>query len=138
MITSFTGKYRFLSNFWPVCIEGEGLTYPSVEHAYQAFKSLNPEVRSFILLSPTASIAKKRGKLIELREDWDEVKLKYMREFLCQKFSNPKLSFLLFDTGNEELVEGNYWGDTYWGQCPIGTGENHLGKLLMQVRSELT
>lgn len=139
MITSFTGKYDFLSNFYPVLVcDDMAIDYPSVEHAYQAAKSTNPETRYLIRDFTTAAEAKKRGRIIRIRAGWNDVKLTIMLGFLRQKFGSGALKQWLLATGNEELVEGNYWGDTYWGQCPVGTGENHLGKLLMQVRSELT
>jgi predicted NAD-dependent protein-ADP-ribosyltransferase YbiA (DUF1768 family) len=55
-----------------------------------------------------------------------------------QKFREPKLRELLAGTRNAELIEGNYWGDRFWGvYVGDGKGENHLGKILMQVREEV-
>ena len=74
------------------------------------------------------------GRRVELREDWDAVKLGVMYEVLQAKFAqNPELYNQLKDTGTEEIVEGNWWYDKYWGVCN-GEGENHLGKLLMWIR----
>lgn len=137
MITSFKDEHRFLSNFWPARIEFEGDAYPSVEHAYVASKTANRELRKK-LLDPlvTSGKAKRIGKTFKLRSDWEKIKLIVMENFLRQKFSDPGLEKALMDTAPHELIEGNTWGDVFWGQCPIGIGENHLGRLLMEIRSE--
>ena len=66
------------------------------------------------------------------------MKLQLMERLLLKKFddNHPQLQQMLLATGEEELVEGNYWGDVYWGVCN-GVGENHLGKLLMKIRDQL-
>jgi len=136
MIDHFTGPNRFLSNFYPAQVEFDGYLYPTVEHAFQAAKTLNPEVREEIRLAETPSEAKKLGRLLDLRPDWEEVKLDVMHSLLFEKFSIPFLRKRLLETGDRTLVEGNTWGDTYWGVHRT-QGENHLGRLLMQVREEL-
>jgi ribA/ribD-fused uncharacterized protein len=136
-ISAFQGKYRFLSNFWPTVVHYDGLAFSSVEAAYQAAKCPEAESRlAFQNIGP--SEAKKLGRSIRLRSDWDEIKLRVMLDLLREKFgpSHEELREQLRNTGDAELVEGNYWGDRYWGVCN-GTGENHLGKLLMQVRQEI-
>lgn len=136
MITKFKGKNRFLSNFHLKEILFEGMIYPSTENAYQAAKCENPVHRvRFEICSPAE--AKKLGRKITIREDWDSIKLVVM-EYVCrQKFLTDPERQMLLDTGDEELIEGNTWGDVFWGQCPLGTGENHLGKILMKIRDEL-
>lgn len=138
MINSFKGDHAFLSNFYPSPVEFEGDTYPSVEHAYQAAKT--PEdnwvVRVSIREASTAAIAKKLGKSVNLRGDWESIKLQIMRQLLMAKFSDSTLAERLLQTGAEELIEGNWWGDTFWGVCR-GKGENHLGKLLMEIRDDI-
>ena len=134
-IESFQGAYRFLSNFWPAEVEYEGLVYPSSEHAYQAAKTIDPEARkAFLDIKPGQ--AKRKGRKVVLREDWEDVKLDVMLDLLRAKFSNPELTKMLLDTGDRGLIEGNTWGDQFWGVCK-GQGENHLGLLLMQVRDEI-
>lgn len=134
-ITSFDGIYRFLSNFHPVMVKLDGETYPSTEHAYQAAKSLDPAYRAGFLTC-TATEAKRRGRRAVLRADWEQVKIGVMLDLLRQKFAHEtELAALLDQTGDRELIEGNWWGDTFWGVCR-GKGQNHLGKLLMQVRAE--
>lgn len=135
MIDDFRGKYRFLSNFQASTVEYEGELYPTVENAYQAAKTLNLYAREeFTRIS--AKEAKRAGKTLTLREDWEEVKFDIMLNLVRQKFCYKPLADKLLATGDKELVEGNWWGDTYWGVCR-GNGENNLGKILMKVRDEL-
>lgn len=136
MINSFSNRYNFLSNFYPVGIVFEGIRYPSVEHAYQAAKTLSEVDRITISHARYAGQAKSIGRRVKLRENWDEIRLDVMLTLLREKFKSPKLATRLLLTKDEELVEENYWNDTFWGVCK-GVGENHLGKLLMQVREEL-
>ena len=135
-IDSFCGEYRFLSNFWICQIDYNGQTYWSTEAAYQAAKCKNEETKSvFTTLPPGA--AKRFGNMILIRPDWDSIKLEVMRDLLYIKFmSHPDLRQRLLETGDAMLIEGNTWGDTYWGVCD-GVGENNLGRLLMEVRASM-
>lgn len=138
-ISSFTGEYRFLSNFytlrWPVVCEHR-LTYHTVENAYQASKSMYLNDRRDIKDLPPQK-AKQAGRRLILRPDWHQVKRAVMLDFLLQKFiNNEDLREQLLATNNVPLIESNYWGDRYWGVFN-GEGENHLGLLLMQVRNLL-
>lgn len=131
----FRGERFFLSNMSPCRIEHAGLVFGSVEAAFQASKCVSAEARArFVGLS--GSEAKRLGRLVELRPDWDSRKDGFMLFWLRRKFADPVLARRLLDTGDEELVEHNTWGDTYWGVCR-GVGQNRLGKLLMHVRAEL-
>jgi len=136
MINRFTGQYRFLSNFYPIEIEQEGMKYPTVEHAYQAAKTVFSLDKLAIQLCKTPGEAKCYGRKVRLRTDWEDIKLRVMRNLISQKFRDVHLNLKLLATKNEELIEGNNWGDTFWGVCN-GVGENHLGKILMDVRSRL-
>jgi ribA/ribD-fused uncharacterized protein len=133
IIDRFDGEYRFLSNFYSARVKMGKFDYPSVENAYQAAKSHGMDTR---LLVCSAGEAKKLGKLGILRPDWEEVKLGIMEDLLRQKFSIPELQEKLLATGDATLIEGNWWGDTFWGVCRC-KGENHLGILLMKIRDEL-
>lgn len=134
MINRFTGCYRFLSNFYPALIRYQGWIWPSAEHAYQAMKTFDQDQRKEILHADTPSIAKRIGRHVTMRYNWDKVKLDIMRDIVRAKFEqNPDLMLDLLGTGDEELIEGNHWGDTFWGQCN-GVGENWLGKILMEIR----
>lgn len=136
-IDSFFGEYRFLSNFWPAVVEYEGLTYPSVEHAYQAAKTLDINERRHIAAIVEPGDAKRAGRAAKQRPDWERVKMHVMEDCVRYKFTHhAELRKKLLATGDAELVEGNTWGDRFWGVCD-GQGENHLGKILMKVRAEL-
>lgn len=134
-IDRFDGtKYRFLSNFWPsiVCFEGDW--YPTVEHAYQAAKTTEKELRRAIAIAKTPYIAKRLGNALVLRDNWVNLKYSVMEDLVRQKFAIPALQEMLLATGDEELIEGNTWGDVYWGVCD-GKGQNNLGRILMFVRN---
>lgn len=138
-ITSFRGPYRWLSNFWSCGILcDDGLTYPSSEHAYQLYKTLNLDARRYALaLGMTCGQVKRYGSMHQLRPDWETVKLSVMEDIVRRKFTqNEDLKQKLLATGNMGLLEGNTWGDTFWGFCN-GVGQNHLGKILMRVRALL-
>lgn len=137
-IDSFTGEHEFLSNFSWVEVEYDGEIYPSVEHAYQAAKTLDLDRRLLIKQARTPGQAKQAGRNRKTvkRDDWDDVKLNIMEYLLRQKFSHPVMRTRLLATGDAELIEGNNWGDTFWGVCR-GVGKNHLGKMLMRIRRQL-
>ena len=135
MITSFTGEYRWLSNFFPCTIYYDGMEFRSVEHAYQAAKTQDYIYRTHILNAVSAADAKKYGSSIPLRADWESIKLDVMFMLLSQKFNQSPFAERLTATGNQELVEGNYWGDKFWGVHSDGEGQNNLGKMLMKIRN---
>jgi ribA/ribD-fused uncharacterized protein len=115
----------------------DGVVYPTNEHAYQAAKSLDPAEREFVRTRVSPNMAKKAGRRnVTLRADWEQVKLKIMEDLVRQKFQDPELKKQILSTGTAELIEGNWWNDTFWGVCN-GKGENHLGRILMKVREEL-
>ena len=135
-IESFRNEHFFLSNFYPVIIWNAGIRYPSAEHAFQAAKTLDFEMRRKIAATLKPGQAKRMGRSVVLREDWDSVKLDVMRRILELKFSVPSLKAKLLATGDAHIVEGNTWNDRFWGVCN-GVGANHLGKLLMALRDRL-
>lgn len=136
VIDSFGGEYSFLSNFHKCKVEFEGMTYHSVEHAFQAAKNPDPEYRRSVAAVGSPVTAKRMGKKTVLRLDREEVKEGIMYELLISKFSDPGLRDKLIATGDAELIEGNNHWDRYWGVCR-GEGQNKLGKLLMKVREEV-
>lgn len=137
-IEIFRGKYHFLSNFYPSKFTHMGMEYPSVEHAYQSSKTEDEKEFWDIIHAPYARIAKKKGsEILYKRKDFNIIKLGIMSIYVHCKFSqNEDLKTKLLETGDEEIIETNYWGDTYWGVCN-GVGKNHLGKILMKVRRNL-
>lgn len=137
-IMSFRGEYGFLSNMYSASFEWDGRMYRNSEAAFQSAKSLDPAVRDEFG-SMAGVVAKRAGKKVSLRADWESVKDDIMEEVVHAKFSqNPDLARKLTDTGDAPLIEGNRWHDTYWGvDLASGKGENHLGKILMKIREEL-
>ncbi len=137
-INMFRGEYFFLSNFYETSISYRGLTYTNAEAAFQAQKCLSEEEKiPFTQCKPTQ--AKRMGRKVKLREDWEKVKLDFMEEIVRNKFSqNERLKDMLLETGDAVLEEGNTWNDVYWGvSLKNGKGENHLGKIIMKIREEL-
>lgn len=140
MISEFRGAHFFLSNFYPCIVQYEGHTFLSSESAFQAAKVTpsDTELRQAMALIASPKKAKHFGRQVPLRPDWDEVKLTVMSDILHIKFTEPALRKYLVDTFPHELIEGNWWGDTYWGAVLDGmhhfVGENWLGKLLMRER----
>lgn len=145
IIDRFDGNYMFLSNFLyaPFSIETQfgTISVPTAEHAYQAAKTEDPEIRAMIYSAPSPGKSKRMGRMIILRDDWEDIKVDCMRHILTAKFSLPKLRELLLSTGDATLVEGTTWHDTFWGICTcpqhLGEGENNLGKLLEEIRQNL-
>lgn len=144
-IDRFDGtEYAFLSNFYPspVVIRGdsaslERIECATVEHAFQACKALDPVQRRTIALAPTPAEAKRRGRRATLRPGWDGLRIEVMQALLAQKFHfGTPLGLRLMATEDAELVEGNTWGDRFWGVVD-GEGENWLGRLLMMRRAEM-
>lgn len=154
MISQFSDEHEFLSNFFkaPMSLPLLG-TVRDVEHAYQAMKAVRAQDRNYVLAAAGPEDAKRRGREIECRTDWDAVKRRYMHSFVLAKFvQHPELQEKLAATGGQTLVEGNSWGDTYWGAVLKGqkgwsaelpwlgppgepwSGLNYLGKILMGVR----
>lgn len=148
-IYGFFGNYRWLSNFWYHEVELDGETYPSTEHAYQAAKTLDPNLRRQFRFkikyegsepfeyTPTCAEAKKMGGKLEIRSDWEDVKVSVMENLLRQKFApGSPLAQKLCETVDYYLEETNHWNDTFWGVCN-DKGQNVLGNLLMLIRRDL-
>ena len=136
-ILEFQGEHRWLSNFWPCRVVLDGLVFTSVEAAYVAAKTIDIPTRLKIQSLQKPGDCKREGRKLILREDWESVKIITMENLLRQKFTKGSyLANKLVLTGESLIVEGNSWGDTFWGVCK-GKGENNLGKILMQIRSEL-
>lgn len=136
MIDNFSGKHFFLSNFYSAPVHYEGLVYKSSEAAFQSAKTTDMSIRlKFTTVNPPKS--KAMGGHLYLRPNWEQIKNQVMEDCVRDKFTrNPDLAEKLLATGDEELIEGNYWGDDYWGVC-TSEGKNMLGKILMKVRDEL-
>lgn len=142
MIHEFDGKFAFLSNFYDSTFTHDGITYSTNEHFFQAMKTLDIAEKKAIAAAATPGIAKRMGRKVKLRSDWEEVKVYFMRLGLTLKFQDPVLAQKLLETNDEELIEGNWWHDNEWGSCSCPKcanipGRNLLGKLLMEVREDV-
>ena len=142
-ITDFHGNYFFLSNFFEAPFFYRGYKWNTVEHAFQAMKSIKKEDIEMVHAAVTPGEAKRLGRKVHLVPDWDIVRNEVMRDCLRMKFlQNDTLFKQLLDTGNEVLVEGNTWHDNYWGNCTCDKchakeGVNMLGQLLMELRKNI-
>lgn len=152
VINSFVGKYRFLSNFYMHPIKYAELVFPSNEHGFQAMKAndlsqrIHFQIQAFLpyievngkseqLKQMTCNAAKRAGRNLVLRPDWEQIKIVVMMDLCKIKFQDPYLRKLLLETEDAELIEGNWWHDTFWGVCN-GIGRNELGKILMAIRAK--
>jgi len=135
-IRGFQGEYRWLSNFIPghPILMG-GIHFATVEQAYQAAKTLDTEMRRKIA-AMDAGQAKRAGRSVTLRSDWETIKETVMVKLVETKFKHPVLRAQLLATGTAPIIEENTWHDTYWGVCN-GKGQNRLGEILMALRSRL-
>ena len=142
-IDFFTGEYEFLSNFTYSPITRYGISVPTAEHAFQMLKATNLNDMQYIAQAHTPGLAKSRGRAVNMRGDWEQVKYEVMYAVQVDKYQqNPQLLKKLLATGDAELEEGNWWHDNIWGNCKCDRcknieGRNMLGEILMKVREEL-
>lgn len=142
VIDVFDGEFAFLSNFYEHPFEMDGKIYRTAEHAFQAMKAINEHDRQLIADAATPGQAKRLGRKIQLREDWEQVKEIYMLDIIRAKFADPELGQKLINTAPSYLIEGTTWHDNTWGNCTCERcknieGKNYLGKILMSVRQDL-
>lgn len=144
-IDRFIGHYAFLSNFYPHTVTIGGLTFPTNEHAYNAAKTIIPEAAMWVMAAPTPAEARRRGRQVPLRDDWDTYwRYTTMETLIRLKFAAGfELARCLAGTGNAILVEGNTWHDNIWGVCYCerpecdNSGNNLLGWMLMEQRANV-
>lgn len=143
VIDSFFGEYRFLSNFYPSPMVIDGVSFSCNEQWYVFNKCRDAADQKAVLKLNKPGAMKRFGSQQPVKHNWAEIKLDVMLRGLRAKFSqNADLRARLVRTGTRQLIEGNWWGDTFWGvnynaeRGPVGEGQNHLGRLLMQVRAE--
>jgi ribA/ribD-fused uncharacterized protein len=143
-ICNFKGEYDWLSNFYPVIVTYKSFQFQTVEHAYVASKSNDFRFHKKIsqLPSTQAGKAKRLGRQIRMRTNFEIEKISIMKRLLIQKFGYPELKTKLLNTGRLHIVEGNYWHDNFWGDCYCKKcinkkGNNQLGKLIMNIRRTL-
>lgn len=142
MVSLFRNEHSFLSNFYLTDIKYKGIVYRSAEHVFQAAKCSNERDREKIRNALSPKSAKILGRFVAMRPDWDAEKAKVMEVILRLKFRNARLKRLLRETGDAELIEQNYWHDTFWGVCTCTkhkrTGLNTLGTILMKIRADIS
>lgn len=141
MVTEFRGDYYFLSNFYLTPVFYKDLWYPSSEHAYMSEKCDDLNWKSYCC-NPNISPAdvKRESKHVKLIDFWNLKKFEVMENVVRCKFENTELAIKLLNTGDQNLQEGNWWGDRTWGvdlKVNPNIGENHLGRILMKIRSEI-
>lgn len=132
-IEGFRNEYFFLSNMCPSRIVLGGVTYTCAEAAFQAVK-LQDKSKRAMFSHISGREAKSLGRKVELRPDWESIKIDVMRWVIREKFNqNLDARIRLYGTSGYELIEANTWGDTFWGVCN-GVGQNWLGRILMEYR----
>lgn len=139
----FKDELEFLGNFYASKLVWRGTNWPTVEHAFQAAKCAHPEDEEDIRNANTPGLAKKIGREVLLRPDWERVKVDVMTDLVKIKFDqHPLLAEDLLVTDDEYLEEGNYWHDNFWGDCYCSKcvekeGKNVLGIILMEIRKSI-
>lgn len=133
-------KFHELSNFHYAPIRIDEAIYPTVEHFFQAMKfNQNPEYRDRVREADSPMDAKRLGstRRYPIHPRWDKIRLLIMKRALKAKFTQHEhLRRLLLSTGDKKLVEDSPT-DYFWGCGKDRRGENHLGRLLMELRKEL-
>lgn len=134
--SQFRGDLAFLSNMYPCHFIIDDIDYPSVEHYFQSMKTSNVEEKKSIIEVESPVEAKKLGKKVTLRKDWEAIKDIVMFDGVLAKFKqNEKLENKLIHIDDSLLIEKNSWGDRYWGvDYNTGIGLNKLGKILKKVK----
>ena len=135
-IYEFKREYHWLSNFHPAEVTLDGVSYPSVENAYQAAKFPAESAERLTCKTNGPGFAKRLGRSAGTSDEWIAKKLAIMEDLVRKKFLIPELRDKLRATGGRHIEEGNYWGDRFWGTVN-GRGENHLGKIIMKIRHEI-
>ena len=136
MIFELAGKWAALHDYALSPVKLDGVEYQTVRHAYEAAKTMNEEQRAVVAHAATPGIAEQLGRYnVDVRPDWEDVRLSILADLLRQKFSGRTLKALLLETGDEEIVYMN--GDDLFLGSRYGTGENHMGRLMMELRESL-
>ena len=131
--------YFEFSNFARFHVTLDGKIWPTSEHYFQAQKFLDEALQEKVRLArtPRAAADMGRDRSNPLRADWETVKDDVMRKVVRAKFTqHAELKKLLLDTGDAIIVEHTV-NDAYWGDGGDGSGKNMLGRILMEIRSEL-
>lgn len=136
---SVNAEYGCFSNFarYPVHIGGK--VWPTSEHYFQAQKFDDRQIQEDIRRQkrPMDAARMGRDRNFPLRRNWESIKLDVMRDAVHAKFSqHHDIREVLLATGDAKLVE-HTTNDAFWGDGGDGSGQNWLGRILMEVRDEL-
>ncbi|HAW30493.1 NADAR family protein [Gimesia maris] len=136
---SVSEAYGEFSNFAEYPIQVDGKRWPTSEHYFQAQKFAEVQHREAIRKEPSPMQAARMGRDRKrpLRKDWESVKVAVMRTAVLSKFTQyEELRMLLLSTGERKIVE-HTTNDSYWGDGGDNSGKNMLGRILMEIRSQL-
>lgn len=128
------------SNFAAFPFDLDGKEWPTSEHYFQAMKFTDEAYRERIREANRPMVAAQLGRSrdVPIRQDWESVKIDVMRRAVQAKFeAYPALRSLLLSTGDEMIIE-DAAGDSFWGCGSEGNGENWLGRILMEIREQLS
>lgn len=138
-IDFYEREFYVLSNFSSFAIEWKGKLWMTSEHAYHSEKFESEVIKEEIRHTRSAHDAQKLARTHEAhqRRDWQDIKLRTMADILREKTAqHPYVKKKLLETGERPLIEGS-WRDAYWGIGPTKDGQNHLGKIWMNIRDEV-
>jgi N-glycosidase YbiA len=133
-------EYGCFSNFSKHSFMINNIFYRTAEHYFQSNKFIGTRYEEEILKVKTAIEAARMGRNrnYPLRDDWEDIKNDVMKKAVLEKFrTHNDIRGILILTGNENIIEATI-DDYYWGCGANGTGKNMLGKILMEVRDELS
>jgi len=137
-ILFYENEFYVFSNYSSFAIEWKGKIYPTSEHTYHSEKFVDENIKEQIRNTRSAHDSQKLAEANrdKYRKDWSEVRLEIMKDILRAKVKQHSyVKKKLLESGEKELVEDS-WRDSFWGWGPNKDGENHLGKLWMEVREE--
>ena len=130
-------RYGYMSNFYRSRIFLDGKWWNTVEHYYQAMKTIFADEQEMVRFAKTPRIARDLGQTVSFRNNFDQDKYMVMKKAVLAKFvQHHNLREQLLATNDEFLIEDSKV-DAYWGCGADGSGQNMLGKVLMEVRTEL-
>ncbi len=132
-------EFYVFSNFSSFMLEWKGELWMTSEHAYHSEKFPDGEIKEALRKARSAHDSMKIAYTHKDKypANWDEIKLGIMKEILHAKVAqHPYVKKKLLESGDRQLIEDS-WRDDFWGWGPNKDGENHLGKLWMEVRDEI-
>lgn len=135
----YENEFYVFSNYSSFQIEWKGKLYPTSEHVYHSEKFDDENLKEQIRNTRSAHDSPKTAEANKdkYRKNWSEIKVRIMKEILLAKVAqHPYIKKKLLESSDKELIEDS-WRDDFWGWGPNKDGENHLGKLWMEIREEV-